>query len=146
MSIQEWLPKSNTEAEIAVGKHYALLRMFHVLELCKKKLIRIFAVFSLPLFFANCVYLRVRLTGLAVEAMKAHPQHARLHVECFKCLRDLDHDTKVAISHAGFYHKLNSCHSFESIQRKKRDRRGRERRRAERERSRARAKERERDV
>jgi hypothetical protein len=57
LQIQKWLPKSNTEAEIAVG--------------------------------------------LAIESMKRHPKHAQLHIECFKCLRDLDHDTKIAISHAG---------------------------------------------
>jgi hypothetical protein len=54
-----------------------------------------------------------------VEAMKAHPQQARLHVECFKCLRDLDHDTKIAISHAGLCQNLNLCHSFEFIQKEK---------------------------
>ena len=89
VKIQQWLPKSNTAAEIAVGKYAplsidAVQQTSTMSQLDKRSLSAVCSV-----------------TGLAVEAMKAHPDQARLHTECFKCLRDLNHDTKVAISHAG---------------------------------------------
>jgi hypothetical protein len=50
-------------------------------------------------YFLTCID---KNKGLAIAAMQTHPRHSALHVQGFKCLKDLDHDTKIAISHAGF--------------------------------------------
>lgn len=119
---KKWLAKSNTAAEVVIGKISLLRAECSYPEPglnsppLSRPLLSNTVVNTLSFSFTHTPKYTI-IKGLAIDCMRIHPQHLELSAQGFSCLKDLERDAKMALSHAGaccliHISYLHFCNSF----------------------------------